>query len=106
MRLGVENKLIYVASPFKGPFWKRWRNILYARKACKYILKTGNVPLAPHLLFPQFTRDEEWAADTCFVLQRLCSEVWFFTRYGWSEGMKVELKTALELDQEICLEKL
>jgi hypothetical protein len=88
--------LIFVSSPWRGPLWKHWAHILYARKACKYVLTQGECcPVAPHLLFPQFTRDEVKAEGLLKNLLLHCDEIWVFQDRGISPGMKREIDFAV-----------
>ena len=46
--------LVYICSPFSGD---TERNIKRAQDFCRFALEKGNIPLAPHLMFPQFMDD-------------------------------------------------
>lgn len=94
-------KLIYVCSPYRGDFNKNVRN---AQKACRMIVEGGNVPIAPHLFFPQFLNEEterelalelnKRLIDVCDVLCVFGNEI--------SEGMKFELDYANSIGKEVC----
>ena len=43
--------VVYICSPYAGDVE---RNVLRARRYCRYAADQGFIPLAPHLLFPQF----------------------------------------------------
>jgi len=45
--------LVFICSPFAGDVE---RNLQNARLYCKYAVEQGAIPLAPHLLYPQFLR--------------------------------------------------
>lgn len=47
--------LVYICSPYSGTITK---NVKRARKLCRFALDIGAIPLAPHLLYPQFVDDE------------------------------------------------
>ncbi len=47
--------LVYICSPYSGTITK---NVKRARKLCRFALDIGAIPLAPHLLYPQFMDDE------------------------------------------------
>ena len=47
--------LVYICSPFSGDVEN---NVIKARTYSRYALDKGNIPIAPHLLFPQFMSDE------------------------------------------------
>lgn len=66
----------------------------------------GVLPLAPHLYFTQFLKDEdaqERATGIRFGMQWLeaADEVWVFGE-TISEGMAVEIKRAHELQKPVC----
>ena len=46
--------LVFICSPFAGDIK---RNVAAARQYCKFAVSKGNIPFAPHLLFPQFLND-------------------------------------------------
>ena len=93
--------LVYICSPFAGDVSG---NIAQARKYCRFAVEQGAIPLAPHLLYPQFMDDNdktERALGLFFgvVLLGKCDEVWAFceTPHGArvaSFGMKAELSKA------------
>lgn len=88
--------LVYIASPFRGD---TKTNIKKARKYSRYAVEEGFVPLAPHLLFPQFM-DEESERDLALALNievlKACKEVWVCGP-RITEGMAFEIKKAKEL---------
>jgi hypothetical protein len=49
-------KLIFVCSPYGGEHVLR--NIDYAKRLCRAVIKAGHYPFAPHLLYPQFLDDQ------------------------------------------------
>lgn len=87
--------LVYVCSPFSGDVE---RNIGNARRYSHFAVEQGFIPLAPHLLFPQFLNDNnlyerELGLHFGNVLMSHCSEVWVFGDYI-SQGMDAEIKRA------------
>lgn len=61
-------------------------------------MEAGYIPIAPHLLFPQFLRDadpKERQLGLFFgnALMSKCSEVWVFGEYI-SSGMEAEIRRA------------
>ena len=48
--------IVYICSPFAGD---TDRNIEAARKYSRYAVGAGYIPIAPHLLFPQFMNDAD-----------------------------------------------
>jgi hypothetical protein len=47
-------KRVFVCSPFRGDIAA---NIAVARAACRHVLKEGDAPFAPHLLYPDVLDD-------------------------------------------------
>lgn len=89
--------MIYVCSPYRGDIEK---NTAFARKCCKSICNSGEIPIAPHLYFTQFlddTDDRERKMGMQFGLQLLdlCCAVWVFGN-TISEGMKAEIEYAIQ----------
>lgn len=82
--------IIYVCSPYAGDILG---NTQRARKYCQYVLQEGGVPLAPHLLFPQFTSDRELGLHMDLILLRHCRELWVFGE-TISRGMEREIQYA------------
>jgi len=87
--------LVYVCSPFAGD---EARNTERARQFCKFAVRKGTIPFAPHLLYPQFMSDrdaDERELALFFGIVWLCKmdEVWVFGD-TLSEGMKREIKKA------------
>ena len=93
----MEQKVVFVSSPYRG---NRFLNLRYARKACKFILSqyTNVFPFAPHLLLPQFTRNEELAELLIDQIMNYMDEVWVFIDRGITRGMKREIKLARTLN--------
>ena len=48
--------IVYVCSPYSGDIDA---NILNARRYCRFAVDSGCIPIAPHLLFPQFMNDAD-----------------------------------------------
>ena len=88
--------LVYICSPYAGDVE---RNVQNARRYCAFALKQKALPIAPHLLFPQFMGAEETeeirelALHMGLILLSKCHELWFFGDTV-SEGMKKELNRA------------
>ena len=87
--------LVYICSPYSGDVE---RNTSAARNYSRYAVDRGCIPLAPHLLFPQFLRDDhpmERQLGLVFGLALLCkcAEVWVFGS-RISPGMEAEIKRA------------
>lgn len=85
--------LVYICSPFSGDISG---NIDRARKYSRFAVDNQAIPLAPHLLFPQFMDDaaeRELAMFMDLVLLGRCEELWVFGE-NISEGMKAEIGKA------------
>ena len=85
--------LVYICSPFSGDVEN---NVIKARTYSRYALDRGNIPIAPHLLFPQFMSDESerrLAMHFNYVLLGKCEEVWVFGDHI-SLGMAEEIRVA------------
>lgn len=89
--------LVFICSPFSG---NTERNAERARDFCRFAVSENYIPLAPHLLFPQFMDDNDPAQRSLgiffgLVLQSKCKEVWVFGR-NITKGMAVEIEKAKE----------
>ena len=94
--------IVYVCSPFRGD---EAGNTVLARRYCRYVVNQGGIPLAPHLLFPQFMDDEEpseqrLALRMNLILLDRCEELWIFGP-KISEGMKLEIERAQQKNKKI-----
>ena len=87
--------IVYICSPYAGDVPA---NVENARKYSRFAVDAGYIPIAPHLLFPQFLNDtnpKERQLGLFFgnALMSKCSEVWVFGEHI-SEGMAAEIKRA------------
>jgi hypothetical protein len=87
--------LICIASPYAGDVE---RNTARARAYCRFAVDRGCIPLAPHLIFPQFLNDgdeAERALGLWFarILLTKCDELWVFGE-TISPGMAAEIAKA------------
>lgn len=88
--------LTYICSPYKGDVE---HNVQNAQRYCAFALSQGALPIAPHLLFPQFLgtgeteETRELALHMGLILLSKCRELWFFGDTV-SEGMKREINKA------------
>ena len=87
--------IVYICSPSAGDVSK---NVENARRYSRFAVDSGCIPIAPHLLFPQFMNDEnpkERQLGLFFgmVLLSKCAEVWVFGD-RISPGMDAEIKRA------------
>ena len=94
--------LVYICSPLSGDVPG---NTEKARRYCRFALEKGQIPIAPHLLFPQFMDDtdpseRELAVHMNIVLLGKCKELWVFGD-AVTEGMAKEIKVAKRRRQPI-----
>jgi hypothetical protein len=87
--------IVYICSPYSGDVEA---NVAAARRYCRFAVEQGYIPIAPHLLFPQFlddNRSDERELGLFFgnALMSKCSEVWVFGS-RISSGMESEIKRA------------
>lgn len=87
--------LVYICSPFAGDVEG---NIEKARRYSRFAVRQACIPLAPHLLFPQFMDDSIPAERSIalfmgMVLLGKCEQVWVFGRTV-SAGMAAEIEKA------------
>ena len=87
--------LVYICSPYSGEVEY---NLNRARGYCRLAIGKGYIPLAPHLLFPQFLDDDdrqqrELGLFFALVLLSKCEEIWAFGN-RISEGMTREMEAA------------
>lgn len=88
--------IVYICSPYAGEVEK---NVDAARKYSRFAVDKGYIPVAPHLLFPQFLNDNsprERQLGLLFGMALLCkcAEVWVFGDII-SPGMETEIKKAV-----------
>lgn len=91
--------LAYVCSPYSGDVEG---NTTLARRMCAAAVARCRIPIAPHLLFPQFMDDRnpaerELAMFMNRILLSKCEEVWVYAPHI-SPGMKQEACWARHLD--------
>lgn len=87
--------IVYICSPFSGDVDG---NVAAAQRYCRFAVDKGYIPVAPHLLFPQFLNDndpKERQLGLFFgnALMSKCAEVWVFGNVI-SPGMEAEIKRA------------
>lgn len=68
---------VFVCSPYRGNVSE---NVMYAAQYCRYIYEIGDLPIAPHLYFPEFlddskTTERDAAIDMGLQLLELCDEI-------------------------------
>ena len=87
--------IVYICSPYSGDVE---HNVKAAQGYSRHAVDKGCIPLAPHLLFPQFLKEskpQERLLGLLFgnALMSKCSEVWVFGS-RISPGMEAEIKRA------------
>ncbi len=87
--------IVYICSPYAGDIEA---NTAAARRYSRFAVDKGYIPIAPHLLFPQFLDDadpKERQLGLFFgnALMSKCSEVWVFGNHI-SAGMEAEINRA------------
>ena len=85
--------IVYICSPFSGDVEG---NVANARR--RFAVDKGYIPIAPHLLFPQFLDDNNPAERELGLffgnaLMSKCAEVWVFGS-RISSGMEAEIERA------------
>lgn len=85
--------MVYICSPFFGD---EAGNIEKAKYYCRVAVDRGFMPVASHLLYPQFMDDlteREVAMQMALVLMGKCEEVWVIGK-TISAGMAIEIEQA------------
>lgn len=101
------NKLIYVCSPYRGDIKT---NTEQAKGYCRIIVQEGDIPIAPHLFFPQFMSDSKAAERKRAMEMNLeimchCDEVHFFG-HQISFGMFQEIQAAKKMGIPVVQEEV
>lgn len=92
-----KSKLVYICSPYRTGDVDE--NVKRAREYCRLAIEEGFVPVAPHLLYPQFLEDgdesQRQAGMKCGLeLLSVCAELWVFDYTDDSRGMLKEIEFA------------
>ena len=93
----MDKKLIYVCSPYSGDIEY---NVEFARKASRFVVDQGHIPITPHLFLPQFISEEterELAMEINIELLEICDELWYFGDTV-TKGMEDEIMYAITWD--------
>ena len=93
---------VYIVSKFAGDVP---HNIRQARKYCRFAVSKNRIPIASHLIYPQFLNDNEPKERELglmfgLALLAICAEVWCFGS-DISSGMAQELQEARLLNKPI-----
>ena len=92
--------LVYICSPYAGDIE---RNTYRARAFSRFAVEKNCIPMAPHLLFPQFMDEatERWLGlKMGIVLLSKCEQVWVFGDVI-SDGMVAEIEKAKKQHKKI-----
>lgn len=95
-----DSPVVYICSKYSGAVEK---NVQMARRYSRLAVEHGFIPIAPHLLLPQFMSEEterDMAMEMDFGFLRLCRELWVCGDQI-SEGMKKEIKEAKRIGMTI-----
>ena len=91
---------VYICSPYSGD---TKTNTARTREYCRFAVDEGHVPVAPHLMFPQFMDEEkerELALQMDLVLLEKCDELWVFGK-TMTSGMKAEIAYAKNRNMKV-----
>ena len=92
--------LVYICSPYAGDIE---RNTCRARAFSRFAVEKKYIPIAPHLLCPQYLNEEteRWLGlKMGIVFMGKCEEVWVFGDVI-SEGMAAEINKAKRMRKKI-----
>lgn len=92
--------LVYICSPYAGDIE---RNTCRARAFSRFAVEKKYIPIAPHLLCPQYLNEEteRWLGlKMGIVFLGKCEEVWVFGDVI-SEGMAAEINKAKRMRKKI-----
>ena len=92
--------MVYICSPYSGD---TEGNTKKARRYSRFAADAGMIPIAPHLLFPQFLSEEterELAIFMDLVLLGKCEQLWVFGGEV-SDGMRREIGKAKQKNMTI-----
>lgn len=85
--------LVYICSPFNGD---EKINAEKARAYSRFAVDSGAIPLAPHLLLPQYMKDET-ERDLAMLMDKVllgkCEQLWVFGS-RITNGMAAEIRRA------------
>ena len=97
----IYRPVVYICSPYSTGNIEQ--NLIKARKYSRFAVDKGAIPIAPHLLFPQFMSEKterELAMFMNKVLITKCSELWVFGD-NYTDGMNIEIIYAIHKDKPI-----
>ena len=94
--------IVYICSPFSGDTETNLEN---TRRYSRFAVEQGYLPIAPHLMFPQFLDDSvpaerDLAMRMNIILLTKCAELWAFGD-RISKGMSIEITRARRKGQPV-----
>lgn len=92
--------LVYICSPYAGDIEK---NTYRARAFSRFAVEKKYIPIAPHLLCPQYLNEETergLGLKMGIVFMGKCEEIWVFGD-AVSEGMAAEIDKAKRMRKKI-----
>lgn len=95
--------IVYVCSPYRGNVEE---NVKKAREYSRFTFEKKNIPITPHLLYPQFLNDDDLFERNIaihkinYVLLGICQELWVFGDVI-TEGMQREILIAKKKNKRI-----
>ena len=99
-RKAAYRPLVYICSPYAGDVEK---NTFRARAFSRFAVEKKYIPIAPHLLCPQYLDEEteRWLGlKMGIVFMGKCEEVWVFGDVI-SEGMEAEIEKAKRMRKKV-----
>ena len=100
MAAAAYRPLVYICSPYAGDIEK---NTYRARAFSRFAVEKKYIPIAPHLLCPQYLNEEteRWLGlKMGIVFMGKCEEIWVFGDVV-SEGMAAEIDKAKRMRKKI-----
>ena len=93
----MKKPLIFICSSYRGNVETNLEN---ARRYCRFAIRRGGIPYAPHLLFTQFLDDSvaherELGLELGLSMLSICDELWAFGVA--TAGMALEISEAERL---------
>jgi hypothetical protein len=97
---------VIVETPYGGHLFRRWANILYARKCMRDCLYRGEAPFLSHLLYPQALNDDNSRERRMGIMAGLAwGEVADLTVVyedrGITAGMQQGIDTAIQTGRKV-----
>lgn len=104
-----DSPIVYICSPYSGD---TVRNTEMSRRYSRLAVERGFIPLAPHLLLPQYISEEserELAISMDLRFLEMCGGIWVCGE-TISKGMEREIEKAKEIglpvrrvrEEELC----